>query len=609
MRKISITVIILLLWGQMAAQVFAGEPVGTEFSAPGEPVGTEFSALGLAAETENSNISGEAKSTVQKTDEKSGSGKLISAETEAVRSKADDRKAYSAAVVSSVSGQGEESLGSEDNESLTSSENKGNSPVSEDKQNSDLSGQSESSASSDKNEDAAFSGNKDSTGISDKTDDQMQTTEALRIDNQNIYEGMNRAYKNGYQPTCEKGKVILVLPLICDEKLKNNTVTASVELGNTDSSPFVFRNYEKDFRCQPEKINGTQETKDVFLVSFSLDLNKSRINGVYPITVNVTGTDENKEPVQNTFTNYVTITDGINPNASADTGQGDGAGGSEEKPTSAPIVLVSKSVISTETVKAGEDFEVVVTCKNTSKTKAVQNMVATINVPSSDFELKNDSNTIFVGKLGAEKTTDLTLRFHVSKSTADGNYPIEIAMSYDDPKANTYTSSGNIVVTVEQPLDVQLTMPRIDKEMTAGDTIPMSFQVMNLGRSSVYNVRCDVICDGLSQTKTAFIGNMESGTAGEGITNIFVTTMEGDEPYGETAGKVTLTYEDSFGNEHSQDFEIKTTIVKMPENTATAQSQEPERASQWWVSIVIVAGIIVVVGCSMAAYFIGRRKR
>ena len=102
---------------------------------------------------------------------------------------------------------------------------------------------------------------------------------------------------------------------------------------------------------------------------------------------------------------------------------------------------------------------------------------------------------------------------------------------------------------------------------------------------------------------------MESGTAGEGITNVFVMPMEGDEPYGDTEGKVTLTYEDSFGNENSQDFEIKTTIVKMPENTVSAQSQEPERASQWWVSMTIVAGIIVVFGCSMTAYFIGRRKR
>ena len=537
MRKISITVIIFLLWGQMAAQVFAAEPLGTEFLAH------------------------------------------------------------------------EESLVSEDKENLTSPGNKGDSTISENEQNSTLSGHNESSASSDKEEASTLSDNKDSSTISDKTDGQMQTVGALRIDNQNIYEGMNRAYKNGYQPNCEKGKAILVLPLIGDGRIKNNTITASVELGNTDNSPFIFRNYEKDFRCKPEKINGTQETKDVFLVSFSLDLNKSRINGVYPITVNVSGMDESGGAVQNTFTNYVTITDGIDPNASDDADKGETTGGSEEKPTSAPIVLVSKSVISTEPVKSGEDFEVIVTCKNTSKTKAVQNMVATINVPSSDFELKNDSNTIFIGKLGAEKTTDLTLKFHVSKSTADGNYPIEIAMSYDDPKANTYTSTGNVVVTVEQPLDVQLTMPRIDKEMTAGDTIPMSFQVMNLGRSPVYNVRCDVICDGLSQTKTAFIGNMESGTAGEGITNIFVTTMEGDEPYGDTAGEGTLTYEDSFGNEHSQDFEIKTTIVKMPESSVINQGQEPKRASQWWVSIAIVAGIITVVGCSMAAYFIGRRKR
>ena len=182
MRKISMMLIVLLLWGQMAALVFAGEPVGKEFSAPGS-----------TAETENRSISGEAADV-------------------------------------SVPGQGEESLASEKNNSSTSPENKGNSSASEDKQISNLPGQSESSASPDKNEDASMGDNKDSSGISDRTDDQMQTTGTLRIDNQNIYVGMNRAYKNGYQPTCEKGKVILVLPLICDEKLKNNTITASVEL-------------------------------------------------------------------------------------------------------------------------------------------------------------------------------------------------------------------------------------------------------------------------------------------------------------------------------------------------------------------------------------------
>lgn len=133
------------------------------------------------------------------------------------------------------------------------------------------------------------------------------------------------------------------------------------------------------------------------------------------------------------------------------------------------------------------------------------------------------------------------------------------------------------MVTVEQPLDVKLTMPNIDKNVTAGDTIPLTFQVMNLGRSTVYNVRCDVTGDGLSQTKTAFIGNMESGTAGEGETNLFITTLEGKSQYGDTTGTVTLTYEDGFGNEQTQEFSFNTTINKMPDEASTGDEKKEKK--------------------------------
>lgn len=370
-----------------------------------------------------------------------------------------------------------------------------------------------------------------------------------------------------------------MLPLISDGKLQQDKITASVDLGATDSSPFVFRSYEKDFTCKPEYINGTGETKNVFLVSFTLELAASRVNGIYPVIVNVTGKDENGIEVQKSFTNFVTITDGIDPNA-AEQGTADTTP-AEETPTSAPIVLVDKSVINTNTVKAGEDFEVTVTLKNTSRQKSVQNLVATVNVPSADIELKNDSNTIFVGKIGTQKTTDLTLKFHASKSTADGNYPIEIAMSYDDPKAATFSSTGNFVVTVEQPLDVKLTMPNIEKNVTV---------------------------DGFSQTKTAFIGNMESRTAGEGEMNLFITTLEGGSRYGETTGTVTLTYEDGFGNEQTQEFTFDTTINKMPD-TASAGTEEEKSASLWWISLAVIGGLIVLVGAVLGAYYMGRKKR
>ncbi|MDD6212606.1 MAG: hypothetical protein PUB22_05625 [Clostridiales bacterium] len=431
----------------------------------------------------------------------------------------------------------------------------------------------------------------------------------LTIDNQNVYEGMERAYKNGYQPLVEKNKATIVVPLLCDGKVRKDSLNAAAELGDTDHSPFVYRTYEKSFKLKKEPINGTKETRDVFLISFALDLDKNRQNGIYPVTILVKGTDENGSEIQQSFTSYVIISDGIDPDTVTDDMGGGTSEGGEKSASSAPVVLISNHTLNVDTVKAGEDFEAVVALKNTSNLKSVQNMVVTVNTPSSEFELKNDSNTIFVGKLGTEKTTDITLRFHVSKSTADGNYPIEIAMSYDDPKANTWSSSGVFMVTVEQPQSLELTMPMIQKEMTAGDTIPLTFQVMNLGRSKAYNVRCDVSCNGLSQTKTAFIGNMESGTEGEGSLNLFVTTMDGEQAYGKTAGKVIMTYEDGFGNEKTQEYAFETTIQEKQIVSQSQSDEEPERASEWWVSILIIAGMIVVIGCSAGSYYLGRKKR
>lgn len=508
------------------------------------------------------------------------------------------------------------------------------------------------------------------TGKAEKLND---TAVTLCIDNQNVYEGMESAYNKGYQPVCENGKVTLVLPLMCSGKMKQDKITASVDLGDTKDSPFVFRSYEKDFLCKPEYINGTEETKEIYLVSFTFDLSGSRINGIYPVIINASGEDENGNEIQKAFKNYVTITDGIdkeeksqnddktvegsqeteaeengndkgveivngNDGTAGDiTAENDEAGldgipddvseaaepsdaaglsepaaggedgASEETPESAPVILVEKSVVSTGTAKAGEDFDVTVTLKNTSKTKSVQNMVASITVPSADFELKNNSNTIFIDKLGAEKTTDLSLTFHVGKSTVDGNYPIEVALSYDDSKANTLSSAGTFVVTVEQPLNVKLTMPAIAADLTAGDTVPLSFQVMNLGRSTVYNVRCDVTGDGLVQTKTAFVGNMESGNDGEGDSNIFISPMEGENQYGKTTGTVTLTYEDAFGNEHSQEFTFDTSISKKQDDSSKDGGTE-KRAMQWWVSIAVISAIIVFAVVSSVSYRMGKKK-
>ena len=389
-------------------------------------------------------------------------------------------------------------------------------------------------------------------------------------------------------------------------------INASGEDENGNEIQKAFKNYvtitdgiDKKEKSQNDKtVEGSQETATEVN---SNDKDVEIVNGNDGTAGDGTAENDaiNSEKTENDEAGIDGITDDVSEAAEPAAGGEDGA--SEETPESAPVILVEKSVVSTGTAKAGEDFDVTVTLKNTSKTKSVQNMVATITVPSADFELKNNSNTIFIDKLGAEKTTDLSLTFHVGKSTVDGNYPIEVALSYDDSKANTLSSAGTFVVTVEQPLNVKLTMPAIAADLTAGDTVPLSFQVMNLGRSTVYNVRCDVTGDGLVQTKTAFVGNMESGNDGEGDSNIFISPMEGENQYGKTTGTVTLTYEDAFGNEHSQEFTFDTSISKKQDDSSKDGGTE-KRAMQWWVSIAVISAIIVFAVVSSVSYRMGKKK-
>lgn len=465
-----------------------------------------------------------------------------------------------------------------------------------------------SGADKDKNDsDDSGTGNNDTPGTSDSVDE-GDSTVTLSIENQNAYEGMEKAYKNGYTPTVSGSTAVLVLPLTADGELKNNRLTASLELGDTASSPFVYKNYEKSFSLEKKTVNGSKTTHEIYYVRFDLSLSADRYNGVYPVVINITAQDSAGNAVSQSFTTYVTIKNGKDPNASEEVDIPEPDEPEVETPTSSPIVLVTGYVLNPGTVTAGGEFSVDVTLYNTSNIKSVQNMVVTASCESQDFTLKNDSNTFYISKLGKEDSTILTLTYKTSLNTAEGQYTINLNMSYDDPEAVTLSSSGVISVPVIQAQRVEMTMPQISGSVTAGDTLPLNFQVLNLGRSMVYNVRCEVSGYGLLPTSTAFVGDMEPGTEGNASLNLFIGTKDlsesytGTEQYGSTTGTITLTYEDAAGEEYTKEYTFETTIEK-PVVAAPEVEQTPvKRAGQWWISIAVCGAMLILVAGG-AVYF------
>lgn len=431
------------------------------------------------------------------------------------------------------------------------------------------------------------------------------TAVRLQIDDKNIYEGMDKAYKDGYVPLVSGGVVTLVMPLVASGSIYGNEITVIPNLGDTNSSPIQYRNYQKTFSLADNPVNDTGEegqpvqTISSYLVWFDFPLRSDRSNGVYPITLEVRAQGADGSAVQQSFTCYVTITDGQSTDIGVDImptyDVGGGISMEEEDPESKPRVLVSKYAVSAAPVQAGEGFTVTVTLKNTSDTQDVQNMLVTVSSDCANLVLKNDSNTIFVGDLGAGTTKDLELSYSSDLETPPQRYNINLAMEYDDSDAMTMTSAGSVVVEIAQTLNVELSPFYIASDVNAGETIQLSFQVMNLGRGSVYNVRVELDVPGLSPTGTAFIGNMESGTSADATMNVFVGMKEGDDRYGYTDGVVRLVYEDVSGEEYVDETPVSTNVKELVISTTdnTEKEEAQTRAIQWW--LFIIAGAVVIV--------------
>lgn len=443
----------------------------------------------------------------------------------------------------------------------------------------------------------------------------------LVIDNQNVYEGMDRPYAEGYVPRVEGGNVLVVIPMRLEGEavLKNNTLRASLNLGDTGNTPFVYRNYDKSITLSSHPVNNGTGTAESFLASFQLELLPERYNGSYPVTLAVEGTDQAGLAISQNFVVYVTITDGKDPNALPPEPEEEPV--PQEPPTFVPKLLVQsyryiKKEASTQTgdqeskadstgseILAGDEIMAEITLINTSKTQTIRNLTVTAGAPGEALTLLSPTDSVYIESVKGGETCVVTFDYRIREDAATGQYGLTLAMDYADSKGAVYTGAGNTRLSVRQPTEVKFDPLLLPEQMDIGDVIQVQVQAMNLGRSKVLNVRAELAADGLKPQGTLFIGDIEAGNMAVGSTQVTVGGMvEGDSPYGETEGTVTFYYEDEAGREQSVEMPFTTTIS----SPFTGQSSEPEdEPGQWWV-IMAVVGVLL---CGCVAVLVARKIR
>lgn len=444
----------------------------------------------------------------------------------------------------------------------------------------------------------------------------------LAIDNENLYPGMDQPYSSGYMPAVAGGSASIVLPLVPAQELQGGSINITVDLGDASSSPFVFQNYDKTVGLKEHMVNNGAGRAKACLVELNLPLAEGRLSGRYPVTVSVQGQVQGGAQFTQAFTLYVTVTDGIDPNAPAaqdpgdadapagGTGGGGGAGGGEAKPK--PKVMLGGYSVNPSPVLAGQEFGLSVTLQNTSDSQPIKNMKVTVSGETADIIPMGETNSFYFKKVAKQESAAIDTRLMVQQTAEPKPQKILLHVEYEGDGGTEGTSDESIVIQVKQPVRIEYDEPEIPQEVNAGDTMSVSMNVMNMGKGTVYNVRAEVEAPGLVPEGSLFLGNLESGAAKKGDLYVFVSTLDSsgaDAKYGYTNGKMTLSYEDEFGEVSTQEFDFSTNINPPVINAPQEEEEEekPETQSQWWISVLILGAVIG--GILGIRYALKRRKQ
>lgn len=435
------------------------------------------------------------------------------------------------------------------------------------------------------------------SSITPTPEPEVTLSDLLQIDNKHVYPNMNKSYADGYMPAVSDGVCYAVLPLVASERISKNTITITPDYGDTATSPFIFNNVQQSVPLQGVKFEGENKTTSVYLVDLALPLKKERVNGTYPLKLKASYKGWNGQALSQEFTLFVTVTDGKD--------------GDETEVNFKPPVYIEQYTINPQTVEAGSEFTVTLMLKNASDTDSVKNVKLTYKGETTSLIPTDNSNTLFISSLGRGSTKEL---FFAMKALPDAEakaHKVLLTIEYEDAKAATLTATDELPVQVTQPIRLEYDEPALAQSVNAGDTISLSMQVRNMGKSQLNNVLVKLDAPGLLPESSAYLGNMEAGTAKSAELLVFVGmktmtaeggTQSGDaEKYGYTSGTITISYEDSYGSPYSETLDISTTINPpvIPVTTPEPEEEEP-KASQWWISVLIgaviaAAGVCVIV--------------
>ncbi len=291
-----------------------------------------------------------------------------------------------------------------------------------------------------------------------------------------------------------------------------------------------------------------------------------------------------------------------------------GGGSSGSGDGSVPRVIVTGFDTDPGTVKAGNNFKLVIHLKNTSKRTAVTNMLFDLQAPASGtdeaaeapaFLPVSGSSSIYLDKIPADGTKDISIELNSRADLIQKPYSITMTMKYEDSSAAQFEGESSLAIPVTQEARFEFSEIQVMPDtVSVYEEANITCNLYNLGRVKMYNVKARFEGDAI-EGEEQFIGNLESGASGtiDGI----VTAVA--ESYDESNCKLVLTYEDDSGKEYSieRPFTMTVTAEMEPEDMGMMTDMPEDTGSP--AGLIIAVTVVVIAAAAVVTVVLLKRRK
>lgn len=264
---------------------------------------------------------------------------------------------------------------------------------------------------------------------------------------------------------------------------------------------------------------------------------------------------------------------------------------------------------------AGEKFSIKLAILNTSSEEAVKNIQLTLsNEGGVILPADNGSNTVYIDRIGAGETVEKTLTFQSAPDAEAKAHSLVAKFNYESTKTlKAYEATETITLPISQRMRVRIDDPMVYGDAMLEQSIPVSFSLYNMGKSTLYNCLVDVEGNGLKMEESFYGGNISSGNTMRADFNVIPSAA------GQIEGKVIITYEDVYGEQTTVEKPLTLNVLENmmpdegmvgPDGEVFKPGMEPAQPQGGLpTGLIIAIGAAVLIGVIVLLVLLKRKRR